>query len=674
MNRAPSLAAAVAASPLFLSCLLLAAVSCSEQRPEPGSLVASEDDGSGRAAPSPSTIDANRAVLAERPFEDQRDFESARRGFIAAREDPVIRNAEGREVWNLAKFAFETGDAPDSVNPSLWRQAKLNLIHGLFEVVEGIYQVRGYDLANMTLVAGETGWIVIDPMTTLETGSAALELVGEHLGERPISALIYTHSHIDHFGGARAVLPDAEAARGVPVIAPEGFVVEAVSENVLAGTAMSRRAGYMFGFLLDRGPRQHVDSGLGKASTPGTFGLVAPTVIVSETPTEMTIDGVRLVFQNTPGAEAPAEMMIYLPDFRALCGAENVSHVLHNLYTLRGAKVRDSLRWSGYIDHAIELIGEEVEVLFSSHHWPTWGNASVVDYLKQQRDVYKYLHDQTLRLANHGYTPREIAEQIRLPESLARTFGNRGYYGTVSHNAKAVYQHYFGWFDGNPANLNPLPPEEAGRLYVEYMGGADAVLEKARASYEAGQYRFVAMVLNHVVFADPANRGARELLAKAYDQLGYQSESGPWRDFYLTGASELRRGKLDLPFEVTGTTDIVSAMPSGLFFDALAVRMDGEAAAGKHVVLNFEFTDIGESHVLEVENAVLHHWQMPSREDADVTIKLARTTWNSIITRNQTIQGAILAGDIDVDGSRLALLGFFSMLDTFEPTFDIVLP
>ena len=670
MTTRLSALAALLVVPLLVSYM----VSCGEEKPELGSLATSEDDGSGRAAPSSYTIAANRAVLAALPFEDERDFENARRGFIGARKDPIIRSAEGLEVWNLAEFAFETGPAPDSVNPSLWRQAKLNLIHGLFEVVEGIYQVRGYDLANMTLVAGETGWIVIDPMTTLETGTAALELVAEHLGERPISALIYTHSHIDHFGGARAVLPDALAAKGVPVIAPEGFVVEAVSENVLAGTAMSRRAAYMFGFLLDRGPRQHVDSGLGKASTPGTFGLVAPDVIISETPTEMTIDGVRLVFQNTPGAEAPAEMMIYLPDFRALCGAENVSHVLHNLYTLRGAKVRDALRWSGYIDWALDFVGDDVQVLFSSHHWPTWENGPVVDYLKQQRDLYKYIHDQTLRLANHGHTPREIAEKIELPESLARTFGNRGYYGTVSHNAKAVYQHYFGWFDANPANLNPLPPEEAGRLYVEYMGGADAVLAKAQVSYDSGEYRFVAMVLDHVVFADPANQQARELLAKTYDQLGYQAESGPWRDFYLTGATELRRGKLDLPFRTTGTTDIVSAMPSGLFFDALAVRMNGEDAAGKHVVLNFEFTDIGETHVLEVENAVLHHWQAPAREDADVTIKLERTTWDSIITRDQTLQGAILAGDIDVDGSRLALLGFFSMLDTFEPTFEIVQP
>ncbi len=665
---------ALRACGLCVSILVLALGGCSERPGEPGRLAASEDDASGHVAPSSFTVDANAKVLGELPFADESDFADAKRGFLAAREDAVIRTESGQVVWNLDDFTFEEGDSPDSVNPSLWRQARLNRIHGLFQVQERIYQVRGYDLANMTLVAGDTGWIVIDAMTTRETAQAALDLVAATLGPRPISALIYTHSHIDHFGGARAVIPDPAAAKDVPVIAPEGFLVEAVSENVLAGTTMARRAAYMFGFLLGRGPRGHVDSGLGKASTPGTFGLVAPNRFVSETPTEMTLDGVRFVFQNTPGAEAPAEMMIWLPDLHALCGAENVTHTLHNLYTLRGAKVRDALLWSNYLDQAIALFGADVEVLFASHHWPIQGNARVVGYLKKQRDLYKYIHDQTLRLANHGLTPREIAEEIRLPDSLALTFGNRGYYGSVSHNAKAVYQHYFGWFDGNPANLDPLPPEEAAPRYVEFMGGADALLEKARAAYEKGEYRFIAMVLNHLVFADPDNEAARELLARCYDQLGYRAESGPWRDFYLTGANELRRGATAMPVRTTGTLDIVSAMPSGLFFDALAVRLNGEKAAGEHVVLNFEFPDIDESHVLEVENAVLHHWEAPARADADATLRVARSTWNEIVIGQRTLQGAILSGDVDIDGSRLAVLGFFGMLDTFEPTFEIVRP
>ena len=655
------------AASLALSVILLA---CGDAPVRP---LASGADDSDHVAATPQTAGANAEVLATLPFEDETDFEDARRGLLAQREDPIILDAEGAEVWNLEKFAFQTGESPDSVNPSLWRQARLNRIHGLFEVVEGIYQVRGYDLANMTLIAGDSGWIVIDPMTTKETAQAAFALVTEHFGPRPIKALIYTHSHIDHFGGAGGILTDADVADGVPVIAPEGFVVEAVSENVLAGTAMSRRASYMFGFLLHRGARGHVDSGLGKASTPGTFTLIRPTETISETGTELVIDGVRMVFMNTPGAEAPAEMMIYLPDWHALCGAENVSHVLHNLYTLRGAKVRDALRWSGYIDEAIGLF-PDVEVLFASHHWPTWGNERIVDYLKKQRDAYKYVHDQTLRLANHGLTPIEIAEQLELPESLARTFALRGYYGTVSHNSKAVYHHYFGWFDRNPANLHPLPPREAALRYVDFMGGADAVVEKARASYALAEYRWVATVLNHVVFADPQHQAARELLADTYDQLGYQAESGPWRDFYLTGANELRSGVGTLPFEATSQSEVVRAMPSGLFFDALAVRMNGPKAADGDVVLNFVFTDIGETHVVEIENAVLHHHQGEAREDADATLKISRASWNEIVTGSVTLPQKLLAGEVDIDGNRLALLGFFSLLDEFEPNFEIVTP
>jgi len=656
-----------AAAVLAASCLLVAGAGCGDEPPA-GPV---SDAESGHVAPTDATARANAAVREALPLEDERDFVAARRGFVAAREDPVIRTADGREVWNTARFDFVEGEAPPSVNPSLWRQAKLNGMHGLYEVVDGIWQVRGYDLANVTFVAGDTGWIVIDPGTTIETGRAALELANAHLGARPVMGLVYTHSHIDHFGGARGVLPEPA---GVPVIAPEGFLVEAVSENVLAGTAMSRRASYMFGFLLHRGARGHVDSGLGKASTPGTFSLVAPTRIVDATPTEITVDGVRMVFQNTPGAEAPAEMMIWLPEKRAFCGAENVSRVLHNLYTLRGAKVRDALRWSGYIQEALDRFAGEAEVLFASHHWPTWGNAEIVDHLEKQRDVYKYIHDQTLRLANHGHTMLEIAEQLTLPGSLEQTFAVRGYYGTVSHDSKAVYQHYFGFFDGNPANLHPLPPAEAAGRYVEYMGGADALLEKARASYARGEYRWVAQVVNHLVFAEPGNDAARALLADAYDQLGYQAESGPWRDFYLTGAKELREGMGELPFEVTGSPDIVAAMPTDLFFDALAVRLNGPDAEGEAVTLNFVFTDIDETHVVWLENAVLHHTRRPADPDADATLHLTRALWNRIVTKQTTIQAALLAGDIDVDGSRLALLGFFGLLDDFDPEFEMVRP
>lgn len=658
---------------ILLIALLLLASGCGGDEPPIRKLVPSQDDGSGHTAPTEFTRRANAAVLEQLPFDDQTDFENARRGLIGTRQDLVIRTEAGDEVWNLEKFAFETGPAPDSVNPSLWRQAQLNSIHGLFEVRDGIYQVRGYDLANMTLIEGDTGWIIIDVMTTKETARSAMELVAEHLGKRPVTGVIYTHSHIDHFGGVRGVLSDDDVARGVPIIAPEGFVVEAISENVLAGTAMTRRASYMFGFLLDRGPREHVDSGLGKASTPGTFGLVPPTRIVSATPTEITLDGVRMIFQFTPGAEAPAEMMIYLPDLKALSGAENVSHVLHNVLTLRGAKVRDALLWSRYIQQTIDLFGD-TEVIFASHHWPTWGNAKVIAYLELQRDVYKYMHDQTLRLANQGLTPVEIAEQIELPEALAGTFAVRGYYGTVNHNVKAIYQHYFGWFDGNPANLHRLPPVEAAVRYVEAMGGAAAVVAKAQSVYDKGEYRWAAELLNHAVFAEPTDDAARALLADTYDQLGYQAESGPWRDFYLTGARELREGPQTLNLIGGGTLDIASAMPTGLFFDALAVRLDGQKAADRDSVINFVFTDIGETHVIELKHGVLHHREGEPREDADSTIKLARSTWNRIVTKDMTLQDAILNGEIDIDGSRLGLIGFFGMLDDVQPTFNIVTP
>jgi alkyl sulfatase BDS1-like metallo-beta-lactamase superfamily hydrolase len=648
------------------------AVACGSDA-KPPILVASGDDGSGHTAPTPQTVAANAAVFNELPFEDESDFVLARRGLIAQRKDPVISDAAGNVVWNLTDYEFETGDSPDSVNPSLWRQAQLNSIHGLFKVSDRIYQVRGYDLANMTLIEGDTGWIIIDVMTAKETAAAAMELVREHLGDKPVMAVIYTHSHIDHFGGIRGVVSDDDLARGIPIIAPEGFLAEAVSENVLAGTAMTRRASYMFGFLLDRNPRAHVDSGLGKGTAPGSYGLVPPTEIVSGVERTMTLDGLETVFQNTPGAEAPAEMMVYFPTLKAMSGAENVSHVLHNVLTLRGAKVRDALRWSGYLEDAIARAAS-MEVLVASHHWPTWGNDEIVSYLKKQRDVYKFIHDQSLRLANQGLTGREIAEEIKLPESLSRTFAVRGYYGTLSHNSKAVYQHYFGWFDGNPANLNPLPPEQAAVRYVDAMGGSAAVVAKGREAYDRGEYRWTATLLNHVVFAEPQNNDARSLLADTYDQLGYQSESGPWRDFYLTGANELRGIERTLNTETLTPIDIVASMPTALFFDAIAVRMNGVKAEGKDTVLNFVFSDIDETHVIELENAVLHHAQKPARSDADATVTMSRDTWNLLIANKTSLTDAIFDGTISVDGNPLGLVQFFALLDVNDPTFGIVLP
>jgi alkyl sulfatase BDS1-like metallo-beta-lactamase superfamily hydrolase len=424
---------------------------------------------------------ANDAVAASLPLADRGDFEAAARGLIERDPDLVIRADDGRVIWNMKAFDFVQGEAPPSVNPSLWRQAQLNNHYGLFEVADGIYQVRGYDLSNMSLIRGRTGWIVVDPLTSRETATAALAMARKHLGDDPIVAVILTHSHIDHFGGIRGVVSEEDIASGkIRVIAPHGFVEEATSANVLAGVAMGRRSSFMYGFDLERGPRGHVDSGLGKSPARGEFGVLPPTDVIDRTPQPMEIDGVRFVFQYAPESEAPAELTFYLPDHKAFCGAEVVSRNLHNLYTLRGAKVRDALKWSGYIGEAIDLFGD-AEVLFASHHWPTWGNENIIDYLKKQRDTYKYIHDQTLRLANAGYTSQEIAEQLELPESLRTSFPNRGYYGTVRHNSKAVYQWYFGWYDGNPAHLDPLPPAAAATKYVEFMGGAAEVLKKAPA-------------------------------------------------------------------------------------------------------------------------------------------------------------------------------------------------
>ncbi len=565
-----------------------------------------------------TTAQANAAVADALPLANKADFEAAERGLIARDPDLVIKGDDGAAVWDMPAYDFIQGDAPDTVNPSLWRQAKLNNKHGLYKVTDRIYQLRGYDLSNMTLIEGDSGWIVIDPLITAETASAAWEMAKKHIvDDKPIVAVIFTHSHIDHFGGIEGVLSAERAKQNdVRIIAPKGFMAESTSENLLAGPAMGRRATYMFGGALERSPRGHVDSGLGKAPAQGHFSILAPTDTIDHTGQTLTIDGLEFEFQYAPEAEAPAELTFYLPELKAFCGAEIVTRNMHNLYTLRGAKVRDALKWSGYIDEALQLFGDRVEVLFASHHWPTWGHDKIVDYLKIQRDTYKYIHDQTLRLANAGYTPREIAERIALPDSLAKPFHNRGYYGTVSHNSKAVYQWYFGWFDGNPANLNPLPPAESATKYVEFMGGANAVLDKAQRSYESGEYRWTAEVLNHVVFAKPDNEAATSLLAKTYDQLGYRAESGPWRDFYLTGAKELREGAQGTSLDMRKGLGLLRQVPIDRIFDAMAARLNGPKAADADLTVNFDFTDLGENHVLQIENAVLHHWRRPAAEEA----------------------------------------------------------
>ena len=654
------------------STLLLAALlaGCTEQAapPAPGA------DDQGHSAPTAATISVNRAAATDLALDDLRDFEDARRGLIASVPELVVEGPGGAPIWDMPGYAFVEGEAPDSVNPGLWRQAKLNNIHGLFKVSEGIYQLRGFDLSNMTLIEGEQGWIVVDPLTARETAARALAFAREQLGDRPVSAIIYTHSHVDHFGGVLGVASAEEiAARGIRVIAPEGFMEEATSENMLAGTTMGRRAAYMYGQHLAHAPRGHVDTGLGKGPAFGSAGIVAPTETVGRTGEELVIDGVRFVFQYTPASEAPAEFTFYLPELKAFCGAEIVSHTLHNLYTLRGAKVRDALKWSGYIDEAIRLFGG-AEVYFGSHHWPLWGNARITDFLRKQRDTYRYIHDQTLRLASLGHTPQQIADELVLPESLAREFANRGYYGTVRHNAKAVYQFYFGWYDANPSHLNPLALADAAPRYVEFMGGGAAVLAKAQASFDKGDYRWVAEVLTHLVFAEPDNGAARELLARAYDQLGYQAESGPWRDAYLSGAWELRHGVPQGAGTVGGALDLLRNTPIERFLDTMAVLIDGAKAADRHTVINLVLSDAGESHVLELSNGVLHHWREPPRAGADATITVTRALFIDMLTGQAGLRETLESDALDVEGSRVQLLRFFALFEQPDTAFPIVAP
>ena len=628
----------------------------------------------GFTAPTAATIEANRDVLEALDFSNRQDFENASRGLVAADPDLRVLAGDGSVVWNLPANAFIDGEAPSSVNPSLWRQARLNNMHGLFKVTEGVYQLRGYDLSNMTLIEGKSGWIVVDPLTARETAAAAFAFARRHLPQRPIVAMIFTHSHIDHFGGVLGVLTgEGVTAQDIRIIAPEGFMEEATSENVIAGTAMSRRAMFMYGKQLPRSERGHVDSGLGISPAFGSFGLLQPTEIIDRTPQALVIDGIEFVFQNAPGSEAPAELTFYLPHVKAFNGAEVTSHNLHNLYTLRGAKVRDALLWSHYIDESIQLFGE-AEVYLASHHWPIWGNQQIIDFLEVQRDTYKYIHDQTVRLFNQGLTPGEIAEVIELPASLQADFHNRGYYGTLRHNARAVYQNYLGWYDGNPAHLNPLPPTEAGQRYVALAGGADALLEKARAAYEQAEYRWAAELLNHLVFADAGDTDARALLAACYDQLGYQAESGPWRDVYLSAAFELRHGPPEQGMNIAAMGDVLRQTPVRRFFDSMAVRLNGPDAEGVDLSVNFVFTDLGESYLLDIGNAVLHHRPSSPDTPADATLRLTHELFLSMLTGQAGLKALLLSDDIELEGSTLDLLKFFSLLDRPDGRFDIVTP
>ncbi|WP_078085317.1 alkyl/aryl-sulfatase [Microbulbifer mangrovi] len=624
-----------------------------------------------------ATKAANSALLKELPFADKTAFEQAHKGLIAPLPKAMIKGKQGNVIWNPDQYGFiKEGDAaPDTVNPSLWRQSQLINISGLFEVTDGIYQVRNQDLSNMTIVEGKSGITIMDPLVSAETAKVALDLYYQHRPKKPVVAVIYTHSHVDHYGGVRGVVDEADVKSGkVKIYAPVGFLEAAVAENVMAGTAMSRRASYMYGNLLPPDSKGQVGAGLGTTTSAGTVTLIPPTDIIKETGEKRVIDGLNYEFLYAPGSEAPSEMLFYIKEKKALNTAEDSTHTLHNTYSLRGAKIRDPLVWSKYLNQALDMWGEEAEVMFAMHHWPVWGNKELNNHIALQRDMYRYINDETLRLANQGYTMVEIAEKIELPDAVGKHFSNRGYYGSVNHDVKATYVLYLGWFIGNPATLHVLTPVDASKRYVEMMGGVDALLKKAKAYYDKGEFRWVAQVVNHAVFAEPSNQAAKNLQADALEQLGYQAESGPWRNFYLTGAQELRNGVAKLPTPNTASPDTIRAMDLDLFFDYLAMRLNGPKAAGKRIVINMDFTDTGEKYKLEMVNGVLNHTPKRQGKDADATLQLSRETLNNIVLQQTTMKDAISGGKVKVNGTEAKVDELMSYLDNFEFWFNIVTP
>jgi Alkyl sulfatase and related hydrolases len=624
-----------------------------------------------------ATKAANEALYNQLPFSDNTDFTNAHKGFIAALPTDVIKGEKGNVVWDPNKYSFikEGEKAPDTVNPSLWRQSQLINISGLFEVTDGVYQVRNLDLSNMTIIEGKEGVTIVDPLISAETAKAGLDLYYQNRGKKPVVAVIYTHSHIDHYGGVRGVVDEADVKSGkVKIYAPAGFMEAAVAENVMAGNAMGRRASYMYGNLLKPDAKGQVGAGLGTTTSAGTVTLIAPTNIIEKDGQKETIDGLTYDFMLAPGSEAPSEMLWYIEEKKLIEAAEDVTHTLHNTYSLRGAKIRDPLAWSKYINLAIDRWGDKADIIMAQHHWPTWGNENVVNLLKSQRDLYRYINDQTLRMANQGMTRDEIAANFTLPDGLAKTWASRGYYGSVSHDVKATYVLYLGWFDGNPATLDELPPEAAGKKFVEYMGGADAIMKKAKEDFAQGNYRWVAQVMSKVVFADPANQAARNLEADALEQLGYQAESGPWRNFYLTGAQELRNGVAKLPTPSSDSPDTVRAMSPEMFFDYLAVHVNGEKAAKAKAVLNIDLGNEGGKYLLELENGVLNHTAGMESKNADATITLSRETLNNIILKQESLKQATEKGDVKISGKAEKLDELLSYMDGFNFWFSIVTP
>ena len=609
--------------------------------------------------------------------DDPGDFDRASRGLIAQHPTGVISDANGRTVIDINRYNFLTSgeSAPDTVNPSLWRHAQLNRHHGLFEVREGVWQVRGYDISNITFIKGDEGWLVIDPLTTEATARASYELVSEHLGHRPVKAVIYTHSHLDHFGGVLGVTSQEDVnADRCQVIAPEHFLAEVVGENVIAGPAMGRRALFQFGQMLPAGPCGHVDCGLGTTVPFSPPSLIAPTHDITKTGEELVLDGIRVIFQLTPETEAPAEMNFFFPELKALCMAENCSHTMHNLIPIRGTLVRNALNWSKYINESMNLFCSETDLLFTSHNWPRWGNEDVRGFLTKQRDLYKWMHDQSMRLANHGFVPTEIAETLTLPEEFLANDHTRGYYGNLVHNSKAVYQRYLSWYDGNPSNLHRHPPVEAGRRYVELAGGGEALLKNAARAFSEGDYRWVVEVTNHLVFAEPDNQSGRDMQADALEQLGYQAESSTFRNAYLNGAQELRQGAPDLGGGPVRATGLLQAMTIEQIFDSLSIRLKSEEVGGISTSINWTFTDVNEKWLLCLSNRTLAYSKGFHVDNAEVSVVMTRVGFIDIVTRTTSIEDEVQAGRIMLTGNVGGLVSIFGHMDTFKSGFNVVEP